>query len=230
MSNSDQFSIKPIVASSSLRTLAYEALKSAITNMDLYGRPDEVRLDERKLSQDLGVSRTPVREALTVLEQEGFVRSEARRGIFVIKKTKAEIVGMIHAWAALESMAARLACTRASDAQLQSLRTEFPEFYEGRPAEHLDEYSDANIRFHQKIISLGQCEAIASLSSNLLMHVRGIRNTALRQGERAESSIREHVEIIKALEAREAELAERLVRDHGLGLARHVDTYGHYLD
>lgn len=230
MTNSDSLSIKPIVASSSLRTLAYEALKAFITNMDIYGRPDEVRLDERKLSQDLGVSRTPVREALTVLEQEGFVRSEARRGVFVIKKTKNEIVGMIHAWAALESMAARLACSRATDAALKSLRESFPEFYESSPAEHIDEYSDANIRFHQKIISLGQCPAISDISSNLLMHVRGIRNTALRQGERAENSIREHVAIIKALEARETEAAERLVRDHGIGLARHVDTYGSYLD
>ena len=230
MSNTSQFSIKPIIASSSLRTLAYEALKTAITNMDIYGRSDEVRLDERKLSQDLGVSRTPVREALTVLEQEGFVRSEARRGVFVIKKSKQEIVSMIHAWAALESMAARLACHRATDAQLASLREAFPEFFEGKPSEHIDEYSDANIRFHQKIISLGQCDVIGGLSSNLLMHVRGIRNKALRQGERAEKSIREHVEIIKALEAREAEVAERLVRDHGLGLADHVNTYGDYLD
>ncbi len=230
MMKSDPFSIKPIVANSSLRTLAYEALKSAITNMDIYGRPDEVRLDERKLSQDLGVSRTPVREALTVLEQEGFVRSEARRGVFVIKKTKQEIVGMIHAWAALEAMAARLACERATDAQLGSLRKTFPEFYEGKPAEHIDEYSDANIRFHQTIIALGQCEVIKDLSSNLLMHVRGIRNTALRQGDRAEKSIREHVEIIEALEARKADVAERLVRDHGLGLAAHVNRYGDYLE
>jgi DNA-binding GntR family transcriptional regulator len=62
------------------------------------------------------------------------------------------------------------------------------------------------------------------------MHVRGIRSTALRQGDRAERSIREHVAIIAALEARDADLAERLVREHGLGLARHVDTYGDYLD
>jgi DNA-binding GntR family transcriptional regulator len=230
MSNSEPLSVKPIVASSSLRTLAYEALKTAITNMDIYGRPDEVRLDERKLSQDLGVSRTPVREALTVLEQEGFVRSEARRGVFVIKKNKREIVGMIHAWTALESMAARLACTRATEAQLRSLREAFPEFYEGQPAEHIDEYSDANIRFHQRIIALGHCEPIAELTSNLLMHVRGIRSTALRQGDRAERSIREHVAIIAALEARDADIAERLVREHGLGLAQHVDTYGDYLD
>ena len=230
MSNSEPLSVKPIVASSSLRTLAYEALKTAITNMDIYGRPDEVRLDERKLSQDLGVSRTPVREALTVLEQEGFVRSEARRGVFVIKKNKREIVSMIHAWTALESMAARLACSRATASQLRSLRESFPEFYEGQPSEHMDEYSDANIRFHQRIIALGHCEAIAELTSNLLMHVRGIRSTALRQGDRAERSIREHVAIIAALEARDADLAERLVREHGLGLANHVDTYGDYLD
>ena len=230
MTDNGQFCIKPIVANSSLRTLAYEALKAAITNMDIYGRPDEVRLDERKLSQDLGVSRTPVREALTVLEQEGFVRSEARRGVFVIKKTKREIVGMIHAWAALESMAARLACARATDAQLRSLRETFPEFYDGKPNEHIDEYSEANIRFHQTIIALGHCEVIQELSSNLLMHVRGIRNTALRQGDRAEESIKEHVRIIKALEARDADLAEALVRAHGLGLAEHVNRYGDHLD
>lgn len=230
MVKASQFSVDSIVVSSSLRTLAYEALKAAITNMDIYSRPDEVRLDERKLSQDLGVSRTPVREALTVLEQEGFVRSEARRGVFVIKKTKKEIVGMIHAWAALESMAARLACTAATDEALKSLWVRFPEFHDGQPADHIDEYSDANIRFHQQIIALGHCEVIKSMTSNLLMHVRGIRNTALRQGDRAANSIAEHVLIIKALEARDADLAERLVREHGLGLALHVDRYGDYLE
>lgn len=226
----EDFAIKPVVPSSSLRTLAYEALKTAITNMDIYGQAGEVRLDERGLSQSLGVSRTPIREALTVLEQEGFVRNEPRRGVFVVKKTKKEIVGMIQAWAALESMAARLACERASDEQLRCLRESFPEFYEGRPSDHLVEYTEANIRFHQKIISLGQCAVIQDLSSNLLMHVRGMRNAALRQGDRASSSIKEHVQIIKALEARDAELAERLVRDHGLGLAAHVERYGTHLN
>ena len=228
MVDPDQIAIKPIVPSSSLRNLAYEAIKSAITEMDIYGRPDEVRLDERKLSQDLGVSRTPVREALSVLEQEGLVRSEARRGVFVVKKTKQEIVGMIQAWAALESMAARLACERATDAQLKSLRKLFPEFYNGSASEHLNEYSDANIRFHQEIIALGQCKVIEALCSNLLMHVRSIRSTALRHRDRASNSIKEHVQIINALENREADLAERLVREHGLGLAQHVHTHGDY--
>ena len=71
---------------------------------------------------------------------------------------------------------------------------------------------------------------IKDLCSNLLMHVRGIRNTALRQGDRASESIQEHVRIIEALEDRDAERAERLVRDHGLGLAAHVERYGNHLD
>ena len=59
---------------------AYAALKRAITAIDIYDHADEVRLDERRLSQDLGVSRTPIREAMTLLEQEGFVRTRPRRG------------------------------------------------------------------------------------------------------------------------------------------------------
>ena len=116
-----KLNITPIETSVSLRSLAYDALKKAITEMDIYGHQQEMRLDERQLSQDLGVSRTPIREALTLLEQEGFVRSVPRRGIFVVRKSKNEIIEMILVWAALESMAARLAVQRASDADLESL-------------------------------------------------------------------------------------------------------------
>ena len=66
--------------SSSFAKEAYAALKRAITAMDIYGHAGELRLDERRLSQDLGVSRTPIREAVTLLEQEGFVRTRPRRG------------------------------------------------------------------------------------------------------------------------------------------------------
>ena len=83
-------------------------LKNAIVAMDIYRSRDDIRLDERKLAQDFGISRTPVREAMAQLEREGFVRSVPRRGIYVVRKTKREVIEMITAWAALESMAARL--------------------------------------------------------------------------------------------------------------------------
>ena len=90
--------------------------------MDIYDHAHEIRLDERRLSEDLGVSRTPIREAMTLLEQEGFVRTRPRRGIYVVRKTKREIVEIITVMAALESMAARLAAERASDDDIAELR------------------------------------------------------------------------------------------------------------
>src|SRR5271157_4518260 len=71
--------IEPLEVNIGLRRQACEAIKRAITDMDIYGHRGEIRLDERQLSQELGVSRTPIREALSVLEQEGFVRSVPRR-------------------------------------------------------------------------------------------------------------------------------------------------------
>ena len=67
--------IEPLDVTLGLRKRVCDAIKRAITEMDIYGHPEEIRLDERQLAEDLGVSRTPIREALSVLEQEGFVRS-----------------------------------------------------------------------------------------------------------------------------------------------------------
>ena len=96
--------------------------------MDLYSSPKPVMLDERQLSERFGVSRTPIREALAVLHQEGLVKIAPRRGIMVVRKTKAEIIEMIQAWAALESMAARLITQNASSDDIASLRPLFDRF------------------------------------------------------------------------------------------------------
>ena len=218
--------VEPLETSVSLRTLAYDAIKRAITQMDIYGHAGDIRLDERQLSQDLGVSRTPIREAMTLLEQEGFVRSQPRRGIFVVRKTKQEIIEMITVWAALESMAARLAAERASDEDLRALRRMFAEFESETPAAHMHEYSQANISFHQTVIRLGGCRLICDMTENLFIHMRAIRAVSIRQDNRAEKSMRDHMAIIDALEKRDADRAERLVREHTLGLAAHVEKHG----
>ena len=218
--------VEPLETSVSLRTLAYDAIKRAITQMDIYGHAGDIRLDERQLSQDLGVSRTPIREAMTLLEQEGFVRSQPRRGIFVVRKTKQEIIEMITVWAALESMAARLAAERASEEDLRALRRMFAEFESETPAAHVHEYSQANISFHQTVIRLGGCRLICDMTENLFIHMRAIRAVSIRQDNRAEKSMRDHMAIIDALERRDADRAERLVREHTLGLAAHVEKHG----
>src|SRR5215472_8842241 len=134
--------------STTFRKEAYAALKRAIMAMNIYDHREEIRLDERRLSEGLGVSRTPIREAMTLLEQEGFVRTRPRRGIFVVRKTKREIVEMIIVMAALESMAARLAAEHARDADIAELRRLMDAFRDGNDGERLAEYSEANIAFH----------------------------------------------------------------------------------
>ena len=102
------------------------------------------------------MSRTPVREALAQLEREGFLRSVPRRGVYVVRKTKREVIEMITAWAALESMAARLATQNASDEEIAALRRLFATFEGGAVEAKLDEYSEVNIEFHQTIIRMSQ--------------------------------------------------------------------------
>ena len=72
----------------SLTDQAYAKLKDAIAGTDIYAQREPLRLDERALMRALGVSRTPIREALSILEQEGFVRTVPRRGIFIVRKSK----------------------------------------------------------------------------------------------------------------------------------------------
>ena len=220
--------------SSSFAKEAYAALKRAITAMDIYDHPQEIRLDERRLSEGLGISRTPIREAMTVLEQEGFVRTRPRRGIFVVRKTKREIVEIITVMAALESMAARLAAERAADAEIAGLRRLMAEFraepYGAEQAGRLAEYSDANITFHQAIIKMSGSALIGEMTENLFIHMRAIRKITIHQENRAVRSITDHFRIIEALEGRDPELAERLAREHTLGLAVHVEQHGDFLD
>jgi DNA-binding GntR family transcriptional regulator len=222
--------LQPLSTSVSFRDQAYAALKQAITDADIYAHRDEIRLDERQLSQALGVSRTPIREAMTLLEQEGFLRTVPRRGVFIIRKTKKQIVEMIEMWAALESMAARLATINASDEDILALRHMFDEFHNATPAEHIEEYSDANIAFHQAIIGLSGSHLMGKTIENLFIHVRAIRRMTISQSDRAARSIVDHMAIIEALEKRDTERAERLVRQHSLDLAAHVEKYCDFLD
>jgi len=212
------------------RKEAYAALKRAITAMDIYDHADEIRLDERRLSEGLGVSRTPIREAMTVLEQEGFVRTRPRRGIFVVRKTKREILEMITVMAALEGMAARLAAEHATNAEIAELRRLMDAFRSGNEGERIDEYSDANIAFHQAIIRMSGCALLAEMTENLFIHMRAIRKITIHQENRAARSILDHMQIIEALEQRDPELAERQAREHTLGLAAHVEQHGDFLD
>ena len=208
-----------------VRDRVYAAIREAIVETNLYEIEEtDLRLDERELAARLGCSRTPVREALLRLEQEGLVVGVPRRGYSIARKTKAELLELIVVWAALEGMAARLTAEHAGDEAIASLRTIFANFDGGRIAAEIDEYSAANIRFHQRIIELSGNQALRQTADGLFIHMRAIRHRTIGESRRFERSIVDHIHIIEALERRDAAQAEQLVRDHALALASHVDA------
>src|SRR6202035_5783295 len=135
-----RLAVDPLASPASVKRQAYTALKHAIASMDVYRSRAEIRLDERRLAHEFGISRTPVREAMAQLEREGFIRSVPRRGVYVVRKTKREVIELI-----TES---------ASDEDVASLRRMFATFENGAVRAHLDEYSEINIGFHQTIIRM----------------------------------------------------------------------------
>ncbi len=222
--------VAPLEDTSTFADRAYIALRDVIVSLKVYDQSEEIRLDERQLAQNLGISRTPVREAMVQLEREGFVRSVPRRGIYVVRKTKREVIEMITAWAALESMAARLITKNARDEDVATLRAMFTTFENGQLHAKLDEYSEVNIQFHQAIIRMSDNRTLIDLAENLFTHMRMIRRKTIGEEDRADRSIRDHMNIIQALEARDTVRAEDLVRQHALGLAEHVARHADYLD
>ncbi len=225
-----QIDVRPIEANFSLKDRIYGSLRRAITSMNIYAEEAELRLDERELSNKLAISRTPIREALARLEQEGLVRIVPRKGVFIVRKTKDEILEMITVWAALESMAARLVTLRASDGEIATLRRLFSTFEGEGDIAKIDEYSERNIDFHAQIMRLAKCELLNDMTSNLFIHMRSIRARTIAEDGRARRSIIDHMHIIEAIERRQTELAERLVREHTLNLAAHVAANVDYLD
>ncbi|PZQ15074.1 MAG: GntR family transcriptional regulator [Ancylobacter novellus] len=222
---SADLNIQPLDDAPSLKWRTYDALKNAIAGIDIYQENAPLRLDERALSLRFGVSRTPLREALAQLELEGLVRIVPRRGIYIARKTKTEMLETISVWAALESMAARLACEVATDEEIEGLHALVDGFNGADVCQHMFEYSDVNIRFHQAIIALSRCKMIAEMTNGLFFHVRAIRRRTIYEQDRARRSVVDHKDIVEAIEARNGERAERLVREHTLKLRDHVDRY-----
>jgi DNA-binding GntR family transcriptional regulator len=223
--------LQPLNVNTVLKDRVYDALKTAITSMDIYADEDTPKLDERRLAEELGVSRTPIREALSRLEQEGLVQNIPRRGAFVVRKTKKEILEMICVWSALEGLAARLATVRASDEELAGLRTMFATFKDSEGASaHIDEYSERNILFHQAIIRLSKCDLLVEIAEGLFIHIHSIRSRTIRERQRVTSSIIDHMHIIEALEQRDADLSERYVREHTNDLRKHIEDYVDWLE
>ena len=219
---STQLDLKPVDASFSLKEHIYSVLKRSIMDLDIYDPATNLRMDERTLADQLGISRTPIREAIMRLEQEGFVEIQPRRGVFIKRKSLTEILEMVMVWAALESMAARLACTEATNAEIGELRLIGQRYTKDKAKANLSEYSEANIEFHLCILNISKCGMLQEIAEGLFTHLKAVRRRGLTDQSRADRSVVDHMNIIEAIEDRNAELASELVREHTLRLHDYI--------
>lgn len=214
--------LSPVPSNFSLKDHVYEKLRTAITAMDIYGDDADLRLDERSLAAQLQVSRTPLRDAIARLDRDGLVKIVPRKGVFVQRKSLTEILEMIIAWAALESMAARLAADRASDTEIASVRRIAAKYSADAAGTHIAEYSDDNIRFHQRILEISGCAILGEMAEGLFLHMHAVRLRSMGEADRVQRSVVDHAEIIEALESRDPETSARRVHDHTMKLHDHV--------
>ncbi len=219
-----EIKLKPIATDFTIKDHLYEVIRDHILSIDIYAMDEDLRLDERQLAKQLGVSRTPIREVLARLAQDGLVEIQPRKGVFIHRKSMGDILDMVITWAALESMAARLATQVASDDDFILLRRFALNNTASSSEMQISEYSDANIKFHQTILELSGCALLKTTADQLFMQMAAIRRRAIHEDDRASRSVSDHMQIIDALEARDADLASRLVREHTMRLHDHIKS------
>ncbi|MDT0138576.1 GntR family transcriptional regulator [Acidovorax sp. PRC11] len=169
-------------------------------------------IDELKIAEEFGISRTPLREALKVLAAEGLVTMKVRRGAYVTEVSDKDLHDVYHLLALLESDAARVVAESATDAQLRELEALHAEL--AASVADRDRFFGVNERFHMRLLELADNRWRNQMVADLRKVMKLNRhNSLLRQG-RIEESLREHADILAALSARDAEGAARAMQDH----------------
>jgi len=211
--------MKAIQNPRSLKEAVYRRLKENIVR----GRiPAGTKLAEIQLARKLGVSRTPLREAINRLEQDGFVNIIPRRGAFVKKHSLQEILENLVLREVLEGLAGRLAACHATPDMIRRMKACFRGFSERNVERSIASYAHQNIRFHNLIIEASQNQKLIAIIRNLFDQMDMVRLHTIVLPGRARKSLDEHWAIIRCIEKEQAQKAENELRTHIADLRRAV--------
>jgi DNA-binding GntR family transcriptional regulator len=194
-----------------LRELVFEAVREAIIEGRL--TPGE-RLMEIQLAEDLGVSRTPVREAIRKLELEGFVVMIPRKGAYVADISLKEISDVFEIRGALEGLAAELAAERASEERIEQMERCLVELAEMIESKNPDSIVEVDARFHEHLYASSRNDRLSQILSLLREQIQRFRTRTMTHPARVKVALDEHRGIVEAVAARQGELARRLAQEH----------------
>lgn len=194
-----------------LREIVFEAIREAIINGIL--KPGE-RLMEIQLAEEMGVSRTPVREAIRKLELEGFVVMIPRKGAYVAGLSMKDIADVFEIRAALEGLAAGLAAERITEEELEELERLLVKIGECIQSDDLNAVIEQDTEFHEVLFKATRNERLEQIVSNLREQIQRYRTASLSSPGRMKVALEEHKQIVEALSERDVEKAQRLAREH----------------
>jgi len=194
-----------------LKEAVHQRLKESIVRGEIAAG---TKLGETQLAQKLGVSRTPLREAINRLEQDGFVEIIPRRGAFVKTQSLREILENLELREVLEGLAVRLAARHATPKMIRKMKACFQGFSARNVEDSISSYAHQNIRFHNLIIQASQNRKLIAIIPNLFDQMDMVRLHTIVLPGRARKSLSEHSAIIRHIEKGSAQTAEKELRAH----------------
>jgi len=194
-----------------LREIVFESLREAIISGVL--KPGE-RMMEVQLAEEMGVSRTPVREAIRKLELEGFVIMVARKGAYVAGISSKDVSEVFEIRAALEGLAAALAAERINDSEKEELERVLVYKAASVEANDFSSLIEKDTEFHELIYKASRNERLMQIISNLREQINRFRMVSLAHPGRGREALEEHRKIAEAIADRDFTLAQALAQEH----------------
>ena len=194
-----------------LRDVVFNTLRKAILRGEL--KPGE-RLMEIQLANKLGVSRTPIREAIRKLELEGLVLMIPRKGAEVAQITEKNMRDVLEVRKALEELAVQLACEKITAEEIEEMKKAAEEFKMILKSKDITEIAEADVRFHDIIYMATDNQKLILLLNNLREQMYRYRVEYLKEGETRDLLVKEHEELTKAIKERDVERAKQLSFQH----------------
>jgi len=208
----DGDAMKRFVESPNLRDQTYDIIKNMIIVREI--EPGK-KINEEQLAKEIRVSRTPIREALCRLENEGIVRIIPRRGAFVADLNEINVSEILLIREVLEGLVARLATENMDEKSLDKLKKALDKISTTSEEDRdLVTYTRSEVDFHAALLSASNNQMLKSMMEVVNAHLQIIRLRTVVIPERAQKTVKEHHQILKAIEKGDARAAEELMRKH----------------
>lgn len=205
-----------------LREIVFESIREAIIDGKL--KPGE-RVMEVQLAEKLGVSRTPVREAIRKLELEGLLIMEPRKGAYVTDVSLKDLVDVLEVRSSLEGLAASLAATRASEEEIEVLKEKAAQFKECIEKNDVQGMINKDTEFHEAILQAAKNKKLTSIIESLREQLQRFRVTYFTEYNMTTYLASEHQKVLDAIESRDPDKANEYAQQHIENLEKYIVSH-----